>query len=91
MKPAATPNIVTVARICTPHHATVAFTLGDEENAIWIGECEDVDGLFELWWKRVEREYFPLGKWLACDHSGSCLGFLVESVRTELTANGIHR
>jgi hypothetical protein len=58
------------------HGSTVALEFGSEEYAICVRECKGIDGIFELCWKRAEREDLPLGKRLACGSLGTSLELL---------------
>jgi hypothetical protein len=53
------------------HPTTVVLEFGDEKNAVWVGECVDVDGVSDLCRERFEREYLSLRKRLGCDSFGS--------------------
>jgi len=58
------------------HPTTIVLEFGDEKNAIWVGECVDVDGVSDLRRKRFERENLSLRKRLDCDSFGGSFRLL---------------
>ena len=70
----------------TFHNAAVVLQLGNEEDAIRVGECMGVDGVFDLCWKRIEREYLSLGEGSARSSLGTWFCLLKRSLERRLPA-----